>query len=134
MKKCQLALEITHWVFSELDLPLQCEFSYDTQDPLAVTLVLDTEGVRPVTWALSRDLLAEGMTARVGEGDVTCWPVLDHDGEPSSFCVRVGSTHKAVFEIPAEPVVSWLARTYDMVPRGTELDGVDWDEWAQLAE
>lgn len=134
MKKCHLALEITHWLFSELDLSLQCDFSYDTQDPLAVTLVLDSEGVRPVTWILSRDLLADGMTARTGEGDVTIWPLLDLDGEPSFFCVRVGSAHKAVFEIPAEPVAAWLARTYDMVPRGSELDGVDWDELVQLAE
>jgi hypothetical protein len=121
-------------VCSELDLPLQCGFSYDAQDPLAVTVVFDTEGVRPVTWALSRDLLADGIAARVGEGDVMLWPVLDLDGEPSSFCVRVGSARKAVFEIPAEPVMTWLAGTYAMVPRGTELDGVDWDECAQLAE
>ncbi|WP_338704195.1 SsgA family sporulation/cell division regulator (plasmid) [Streptomyces sp. Q6] len=134
MKKCHLVLEITHWVSSELDLSLQCEFSYDAQDPLAVTLVLGTAGVRPVTWILSRDLLAEGMTARVGDGDVTFWPMHAYDGEPSSFCVRVGNPQRAVFEIPAEPVVTWLARTYDMVPRGTEMDGVDWDEWAQLAE
>ena len=134
MKKCHLALEITLWVCSELDLPLQGEFSYDTQDPLAVIVVFDTDGVRPVTWALSRDLLADGLAARVGEGDVVLWPVLDLDGEPSSFCIRVGSARKAVFEIPAEPVMTWLAGTYAMVPRGTELDGVDWDEWAQLAE
>jgi hypothetical protein len=134
MKKCHLALQITHWVFSELDVPLDCEFSYNTHDPLAITLVFDTDGERPVRWIFSRELLAEGMTARAGEGDVVLWPMLDQDGEPSAFCVQVGSTRTAVFEIPAEPVAEWLARTYDMVPQGAELDGVDWDELVQLAE
>ncbi|MEV7077910.1 SsgA family sporulation/cell division regulator [Streptomyces sp. NPDC093516] len=134
MKKCHLALEITHWVTPELDLPLYCEFVYDSQDPLAVTVVLDTQGVRPVTWVLSRDLLSEGMTARAGTGDVVLWPLIDHDGESSSFCLRVGSGPTVLFEVPAEPVASWLARTYDMVPCGAELDGVDWDELVQLAE
>ncbi|MFG2357046.1 SsgA family sporulation/cell division regulator [Streptomyces sp. NPDC048521] len=134
MKNSQLSLEITHWVTSELTLTLDCEISYDTHDPLAVTLVLDTDGPRPVRWVFSRDLLADGMTARVGEGDVVLWPVCDLDGEASSFCMRVGDVHTALFEIPAEPVTEWLAGTYAMVPRGAELDGVDWDELVQLAE
>ncbi|WP_331737497.1 SsgA family sporulation/cell division regulator [Streptomyces sp. NBC_00019] len=134
MKKCHLALKITQWVISELDLPLYCEFTYDTHDPLAITLVFDTDGERPVRWAFSRDLLAEGMTAPAGEGDVVLWPELCQDGEPSSFCVQVGSVRTALFEIPVEPVAKWLARTYDMVPQGSELDGVNWDELVQLAE
>ncbi len=134
MKKCHLALEITHWVISELDLPLNCEFSYDTRDPLAITLVFDTDAEDPVRWIFSRELLAEGMTAPAGEGDVVLWPELYQDGEPSAFCVQVGSVRTALFEIPIEPVAQWLAQTYDMVPQGTELDGVDWDELVQLAE
>ncbi|MEV0175499.1 SsgA family sporulation/cell division regulator [Streptomyces sp. NPDC050803] len=135
MKKCHLSLEITHWVTSELSLMLNCEFSYDAQDPLAVTLVLDSDGGRPVRWIFCRQLLTEGMTARAGEGDVVLWPLLDSDGEASSFCVRVGGGERtALFEIPAEPVREWLAGTFAMVPRGTELDGVDWDQLVQLAE
>ncbi|MFJ3672597.1 SsgA family sporulation/cell division regulator [Streptomyces sp. NPDC090106] len=134
MTKSRLALEITHWVIPEIDVPLSCEFTYDPQDPLAVTLVLDTEGVRPVTWILSRDLLADGLIAREGDGDVVLWPLLDHDGESDSFCLRVGGARTALFEIPTEPVTDWLERTYAMVPQGAELDGVDWDELVQLAE
>ncbi|ALO99218.1 Cell division protein, regulatory protein [Streptomyces hygroscopicus subsp. limoneus] len=134
MKKCQLSLEVTHWVTSDLTLTLNSEISYDTHDPLAVTLVLDSDGERPVRWVFSRDLLADGMSARVGEGDVVLWPVCDLDGEPSSFCVRVGGARTALFEIPAGPVMTWLAGTYTMVPRGAELHGVDWDELVQLAE
>ncbi|WP_031010117.1 SsgA family sporulation/cell division regulator [Streptomyces sp. NRRL F-5727] len=135
MKKCHLTLEITHWVTSELPLDLTCEFGYDTSDPLAVSLVLDSHGARPVRWFLCRELLADGLVARAGEGEVVLWPLLDSDGERSSFCVRVGGGDRtALFEIPVEPVARWLARTWEMVPRGTELEGVDWDELVQLAE
>ncbi|MEW2515472.1 SsgA family sporulation/cell division regulator [Streptomyces sp. NPDC046870] len=134
MKKCRLSLEVTHWVTSDLTLTLNSEISYDTHDPLAVTVVLDADGERPVRWIFARDLLADGLSARVGEGDVALWPVCDLDGEASSFCLRVGGARKALFEIPAEPVRTWLAGTYTMVPRGAELDGVDWDELVQLAE
>ncbi|MEV7077872.1 SsgA family sporulation/cell division regulator [Streptomyces sp. NPDC093516] len=135
MKKCYLTLEITHWVTTELCLGMKCEFTYDTSDPLAVTLVLDSDGERPVRWIFCRQLLADGLVARVGEGEVVLWPLFDSDGERASFCVRVGGGDRtALFEIPGEPVVQWLARTWEMVPRGTELEDVDWDELVQLAE
>ncbi|KOV92007.1 MULTISPECIES: SsgA family sporulation/cell division regulator [unclassified Streptomyces] len=135
MRKCHLSLEITHWVTSELARELNCEFSYDTSDPLAVTLVLDTDGEHPVRWVFCRQLLADGLVARVGEGDVVVWPLPDEDGEQSAFCVRVGvGDRSALFEVPAGPVGQWLAGTWAMVPRGTELDGVDWDALVQLAE
>lgn len=69
MKKCRLSLEVTHWVTSDLTLTLNSEISYDNHDPLAVTVVLDADGERPVRWIFARDLLADGLSARVGEGD-----------------------------------------------------------------
>ncbi|GGM13760.1 hypothetical protein GCM10010129_67310 [Streptomyces fumigatiscleroticus] len=135
MNKSHLALEITRWVTSELSLELNCEFSYDTCDPLAVTLTLDTDDERPVRWVFCRQLLADGLITRAGEGEVVIWPLLDDNGERSSFCLRVGGGDRtALFEIPTEPVGEWLAGTWTMVPRGTELDGVDWDALVQLAE
>ncbi|MER5530032.1 SsgA family sporulation/cell division regulator [Streptomyces sp. NPDC002677] len=134
MKQCHLSLKITHWVSFELALEPNCEFWYDTHDPLAVTLVFDTYGKRPAHWVFSRDLLAEGMTARAGEGDVVLWPLYDLDDEPCSFSVRVGGARTALFEIPTGPVAQWLDATYAMVPRGAELDGFDWNELLQPAE
>ncbi|WP_372346686.1 SsgA family sporulation/cell division regulator [Streptomyces sp. KL116D] len=134
MKKCQLSLQIAHWVFDDLALPRTCEVSYDSTDPLAVALVFETGGRQPVRWVLSRDLMAEGLADHVGEGDVRLWPVHDDDGDLTSLCVRLGSGHTALIEFDAEPVANWLARTYEMVPRGTELDGVDWDELVQRVE
>ncbi|MFE7752185.1 SsgA family sporulation/cell division regulator [Streptomyces sp. NPDC057428] len=135
MNQCDLTMDIARWLSPELAFTVSCEFSYADQDPFAVTLVLDADGVRPVRWVLSRDLLADGLTARSGTGDVMVWPVHDlPDGETSSFCLRLVNTHAVVFEIAAEPVAQWLARTYTMVPRGTEMDGADWDELLQFAD
>ncbi|WP_121714455.1 SsgA family sporulation/cell division regulator [Streptomyces sp. E5N91] len=123
MKKCHLSLDLT------------CELSYDTSDPLAVTLVLDSGGARPVRWIFCPQLLADGLVSRAGEGDVVLWPLLDSEGERSSFCLRVREGDRmAIFEIPTEPIGQWLARTWTMAPRGTELEGVDWNQLVQLAE
>ncbi|MGY0489374.1 SsgA family sporulation/cell division regulator [Streptomyces sp. WG-D5] len=138
MKKCHLSLRITHWVFADLALPRPCEVSYDSADPLAVTLVFATGGGKSVRWSFSRDLLAEGLAdgtvEGVGEGDVRLWPVHDHEGALTSFCVQLGSAHTALIEFDAEPVANWLAQTYALVPRGSELDDVDWDELLQPVE
>ncbi|MFE6888482.1 SsgA family sporulation/cell division regulator [Streptomyces sp. NPDC057694] len=129
-----LPVEMTHWVTSMLALGRAGEFSYDTRDPLAVTLIVETDGGRLVRWVFARELLTEGLAARAGEGDVALWPVDGPGGERSAFCLRLGSTRTALFEIPAEPVARWLAGTYALVARGTELDGVDWDVLVQPAE
>ncbi|MFD9286592.1 SsgA family sporulation/cell division regulator [Streptomyces mirabilis] len=134
MKKCHLSLQIRHWVSSGLARTLNCEISYSSEDPLAVTMVFNTDAACPVGWVFSRELLADGLNARVGEGDVVLWPMHDHDGDLTSFCVRIGSARTAMFEIAAEPVVNWLDQTYEMVPCGAEFEGVDWDELVQLAE
>lgn len=134
MKKCRLSLQVTHWVFADAALTRTCEVSYDSTDPLVVTMVFDVASERPVSWIVSRDLLAGGLVDHVGEGDVRLWPVHDHEGGLSTVRVRLGSVHTALIEFAAEPVVTWLAGTYEMVPRGTELDGVDWDELVQPVE
>ncbi|MEV5607474.1 SsgA family sporulation/cell division regulator [Streptomyces sp. NPDC052225] len=135
MNESHLSLVVTHWVTSELGLALNCELSYDAGDPLAVCLVFTGQGPRSVRWVFSRELLAEGLNARTGEGDVALWPVLDEDGETDCLRIRLGGDRTALIELDAAPVAEWLAETYGLVPPGTELDGVDWDELAaQLAE
>ncbi|OMI85988.1 cell division protein [Streptomyces sp. M1013] len=133
MKNCHLRLRIGHRVTSDFTVPLNCELSYRADDPLTVTVVFDNDAEWPVRWVLGRDLLAEGMTVRAGEGEVVLWP-LPHGDLPASFCLQVGGARTALFEMPVGPVAEWLAGTYAMVPSGTELDGVNWDELVQLAD
>ncbi|MFI9543796.1 SsgA family sporulation/cell division regulator [Streptomyces sp. NPDC052016] len=134
MRKCHLTVESTHWVARRLPVPINCEFSFHPRDPYAVTLIFDAEGERPVRWVFARELLAEGLTATAGQGDVAVWLEHDPDGA-SSMWVEVGNAlHKALFEIPGPPIAQWLASTYALVPRGQEMVGVDWEELTQLTE
>ncbi|GGT15087.1 SsgA family sporulation/cell division regulator [Streptomyces griseoviridis] len=134
MRQSTLALRITYRVSFSFSLRLNCELSYRTDDPLAVTVLIGRTGLRPVRWVFGRDLLAEGMAARCGDGEVVIWPSrADGDG-PAHFCLRIGDARTALFEIPAAPVAAWLDGTYAMVPRGTELEGADWNRLLQLAE
>ncbi|MFG2358793.1 SsgA family sporulation/cell division regulator [Streptomyces sp. NPDC048521] len=117
-----------------LSVPIRCEFSFHPRDPYAVTLIFDAEGEQPVRWVFSRELLNEGLTARVGQGDVAVWPEHGSDGA-STMWLQVGNArHNALFEIPALPVAQWLASTYALVPRGQETADVDWDGLTLLTE
>ncbi|MFF0050842.1 SsgA family sporulation/cell division regulator [Streptomyces sp. NPDC005498] len=133
MKKCHLSLSITQWIGVRLPLPITCEFSYSARDPFAVTLIFDAEGEWPVRWVFSRELLAEGLTARAGDGDVVLWPEFGPDGG-CALWVQVGRTCTAHFEIPAKPVMQWLAATYVMVTRGQEIAEVEWGDLTQLID
>ncbi|KOV72442.1 cell division protein [Streptomyces sp. NRRL WC-3723] len=134
MRRCHLTVESTHWVVRRLSVPISCEFSFRPGDPYAVTLIFDADGEQPVRWVFSRELLSEGLTARVGEGDVVVWPEYASDGA-SKIWIRVGKArHEALFEIPALPVAQWLASTYALVPRGHESTEVDWDGLTLLTE
>ena len=134
MKKCCLTLSITRWVRPGHGLTMPCKFSYDPRDPLAVTVTFKADDAWSVCWVIDRQLLADGLTARCGEGDVVIWPLCDQDGQSPSLCLRIGNTNTALFEIPAEPLGQRLEETYGLIAPGTELDGVNWDELLQLAE
>ncbi len=59
---------------------LDGEFSFDPADPYAVTMKLEARS-GSVTWTFARELLAEGLYAPSGDGDVQVWPCLSNTGE-----------------------------------------------------
>jgi hypothetical protein len=133
MTKCNRTVQITHWIARRLPVPIFCEFSYDSADPLAVTLIFDSEGEYPVRWVFARELLTEGLTARSGQGEVEIWPV--HVDGRRSLWIQVGNARTgrtALFEVPAQPVAQWLGPSYGLVPRSREMADVDWSELTQL--
>ncbi|GAA2339485.1 SsgA family sporulation/cell division regulator [Streptomyces kunmingensis] len=134
MNKSHLALTITRWLGGDHIVEVPCEFSYDAGDPLAVTVTFTVGQEWSVRWVIARELLAEGLVTRSGDGDVALWPVYGDDGEPVTLGMRLGGTNIALFEIPVEPITQWLAQTYALVAPGAEFDGVNWDELLQPAE
>ncbi|MFF4837968.1 SsgA family sporulation/cell division regulator [Streptomyces sp. NPDC001315] len=116
-------------------MSIACEFSFNSADPLAVTLIFDSDGEYPLRWVFARELVTEGLTTRSGQGEVKIWPV--HCEGRRSLWVQVGNLrtgHTALFELPAQPVAQWLARSYALVPRGREMEDADWSELTQLIQ
>ncbi|MHC3469400.1 SsgA family sporulation/cell division regulator [Streptomyces sp. 7R007] len=134
MKKVHLATTATYWVARRLPLTICCELSYDVRDPYAVTLILDSEGEHPVRWVFSRELLADGLTGRAGEGDVAVWPEGD-EADGWSVWFEVGrAPHTALFEMASAPLTEWLLGTYRLVSEGREAAFVEWDALTRLSK
>ncbi len=111
-------------------LPVGAGFRYDSSDPYAVQVGFRTGGEEVVAWTFARQLLADGVTRPVGEGDVRVWP-RSGDG-PGTVCLSLSSpSGSALFEVPLNGLVEFLTRTYSAVPTGVEGGFVDID--AELA-
>jgi hypothetical protein len=111
-------------------LPVSAAFRYDPADPYAVHVDFRTGGDDIVEWTFARQLLADGVTHPVGEGDVQVWP--SGDDEVQAVCLSLSSpSGSALFDMPLAGLVEFLTRTYAAVPTGLESDFVDLD--AELA-
>ena len=89
-----------------------------------------TDGSEAVRWTFARQLLTDGVTRPVGEGDVQVWP-LHGSGQPVVCLALSSPSGRALFEVPLSDLVEFLTRTYAAVPTGSEAQHVDLD--AELA-
>lgn len=112
-------------------LPVLAAVRYDAADPYAVHVTFQTGGERgTVEWSFARQLLTDGVTRPVGEGDVRVWPT--HSNGTAMVCLSLSSpSGSAVFEVSQRDLAEFLTRTYVAVPTGTESDFIDLD--AELA-
>jgi hypothetical protein len=103
--------------------PVPAELEYDTRDPYAVAVVLHA-GANAVRWLFGRDLLADGLLGRCGDGDVRIGPA----GDPELVVVELTSPDgAAVLEAPAKEIAAFLDTTYEAVPAGCESDWFDFE-------
>jgi hypothetical protein len=126
-------LQLSLVVPGATSLPVRAGLSYDAGDPYAVTVAFHTGSgstADVVEWTFARQLLTDGVTSPVGQGDVQVWP-SSTNGEPV-VCLSLSSpSGKALFEVPVPELVEFLTMTYAAVPTGAESDHVDVD--AELA-
>ncbi len=107
-------------------VPVQVELRYDTRDPYAVVAAFRTGRAGWVEWVFARDLLADGLIANAGEGDVMIRPAAD---DPEVVVVELSSpSGHAMFEASAQELADFLDRTYDVVVPSNENQWVDVDE------
>jgi hypothetical protein len=116
-----LALTVTT---GAAEAELDAELRYDPADPFAVSLAIGTDCGEPVIWTFARDLLAAGITAPSGEGDITIEP---DTGEERVLHITLATDCMATMIASSDRVVEFLVETFALVPTGAELDRVDLD-------
>jgi hypothetical protein len=107
---------------------------YTAEDPYAIRMAFHVGTDEPVEWIFSRELLAAGMDAPAGEGDVHVWPGMDHGLGILNIALSSPFGH-AHFEAPMGAIADFLGRTFAVIPAGhestfinidTELDELLW--------
>jgi hypothetical protein len=111
-------------VETEADHPLSAQFGYDPADPLAVTMVIETDA-GPVPWTFARELILDGRFEPAGDADVHVWPCLDTQGA-AVVIVELESRDGAILlQFPARAVQEFVSASLAAVPEGDEQYDVD---------
>lgn len=100
--------------------PMNVDLQYRTDDPHAVTLRFCTKD-QDSLWLVSRELLADGLLAPAGIGDVRLRP---DRGDVLVLELFTEDSH-AVFHLSADELHRFLESTYQVVPAGREV--IDFD-------
>ncbi|PYC88412.1 SsgA family sporulation/cell division regulator [Streptomyces tateyamensis] len=103
-------------------VPVTAECSYSTADPFAVRCQFPGER-DSVDWVFGRDLLARGLTAGCGDGDVHIAPA----DRQNVYIAVAGPNGVALLVASVSDLVDFLTRSYALVPKGTEGAHIDWD-------
>jgi hypothetical protein len=112
------------------DRPVHADLCYTPRDPYAVRVGFHAGATDVVEWTFARSLLADGVAAPVGDGDVKVWPA---NGERRGVCLSLSSPSGcALFETPVTGLLDFLGQTYRVVPPGAESRFVDVD--SELAD
>lgn len=107
-------------------VPVNATFRYDTDEPVAITVLFHTSADEPIEWVFSRELLLLGLDERAGESDVVIWPTEDSIGK--GVHIRVTSPFgQAEFLFDGPEVSVFLDKTFELVPMGHEFAHVDLD-------
>ena len=107
--------------------PVEAELRYDPADPYAVAMAFLVSG-RAVVWVFGRDLLMQGVSEPVGDGDVQVLPSIDADGRAQVLISLTAPTGQALVEVRARDVLDFLALTAQAVWPGTEGDRLSADD------
>ncbi len=107
-------------------VPLVASLDYCADDPYAIKMAFHVGTDEPVEWIFARELLAAGLEAAAGEGDVQVWPD-ETDGADILNITLSSPFGEAHFEAPRSATADFLKSTYGIIPAGSECDYIDVD-------
>ena len=107
-------------------VPLVASLDYCADDPYAIKMAFHVGTDEPVEWIFARELLAAGLVARAGDGDVQVWPD-ETDGADVLNITLSSPFGEAHFEAPRSATAEFLKSTYGIIPAGSESDYIDVD-------
>lgn len=106
-------------------VPVKVELTYNSRDPYAVQATFRTGHGTAVEWVFARDLLADGLIASAGAGDVRVQPM---PSDPNLVELELTSpSGHALFTTCKHTLGDFLNRTYRAVPASTEYSWLDFD-------
>jgi hypothetical protein len=104
---------------------IRATLQYRVDDPYAVRLCFgDCASRDTVVWTVDRHMLAAGLVADHGTGDIRIWPAPDNHTVNVELRAPGG---RALFSFPAVELTTFLARTFDLVALGHESEHIDLD-------
>ena len=120
-------LDLTLVLGDDRIIPVAATLTYSIAEPYAVSALFRTTDGN-INWVFARDLLENGLTESVGEGDVVIWPAHDADGD--IICISLSSPGgNALLEADTGELRTFLDASYNIVGRGSESDYVDVDSF-----
>ncbi|GAA1976111.1 SsgA family sporulation/cell division regulator [Kitasatospora viridis] len=108
-------------------IPLRSTWAYHSYDPLAVRVDFLLPLGAPERWTFARELLAEGLDAPAGDGDVVLEPEADLDHV--LVLLRGADGAAAVLRAEEQGLRDFLDRSYARVPSGGEQCAAALDHW-----
>ncbi|AUY49176.1 SsgA family sporulation/cell division regulator [Streptomyces sp. CB01881] len=123
---CAVPLELRAVVCPGITVSVAACLRYDPAEPYAVYLDNHTDLDEPITWMFARDLLAAGMDAWAGTGDVSVHPGTGATSQ-TLFIALGGENGTVVLRAEAAPVKAFLTATERIVPFGAEPRHLDLD-------
>ncbi|MGK2874114.1 MAG: SsgA family sporulation/cell division regulator [Nocardioides sp.] len=100
--------------------------SYRSDDPFAVTLIFRSSS-ETVAWIVGRNLLMQGLTAPVGEGDVRIYPSIVTGARTVVVLDFRSPDGRLVAQADSSQLQAFLTQAFAVVPAGTESAFLDID-------
>jgi hypothetical protein len=118
--------EVTADVMSPADAPpkVRVQLRYDASDPYAVSVELEPEAGKGVTWVFARQLLTDGLHEQTGDGDVRVWPSR---GARRVRILLASPDGEATVDLPSAPLAEFLRESHQVCAVGAEPHRIDLD-------